>query len=160
MITATEINNKGFEVQHSTDAKNWDNIAWVEGNETSTSIHSYQYIHRKPTNGHNYYRLQQIDFDEKVEYSKILNIVFENGQNITFYPNPAKDELFIAGENLNNTILEIFNSTGQKIRTTFIDKGEKVIHLDVSNLGSGLYIMTILQDNGQQVSKQIYIMRD
>ena len=74
METATEINNSHFDIEWSTDAFSFKKIGAVQGVGTTDEIQVYNFIHKNPTNGKNYYRLKQIDMDGTVEYSKIIQI--------------------------------------------------------------------------------------
>ncbi len=56
--------------------------------------------------------------------------------NIFIYPNPAKDKIFI--KNAENTVLEIYNSLGQKILTKQLKSNDEEINL---SLKSGIYIL-------------------
>jgi len=91
-ITATELNNHGFEVQRKNKNSNWINVSFVNGNGTSTekSIYSYTDIDLHP--GKYEYRLKQVDYDGKYTYSPVISVEigltpgkFELAQN---YPNP------------------------------------------------------------------------
>ena len=49
----------------------------------------YDFVDDKPLQGNSYYRLKQVDFDSKFEYSKIINVNFtNNNKDIVIYPNP------------------------------------------------------------------------
>ena len=94
-ITATELNNSGFEIerQKTKDEKSeeWESIGFVNGNGTSTSVHSYSFVDKNTNEGKSYYRLKQIDFDGSFDYSKTVEVdlslptIFSLEQN---YPNP------------------------------------------------------------------------
>jgi uncharacterized repeat protein (TIGR03803 family) len=82
--TASEINNKGFEVEMSENGLAYQKIAFVEGRGSSNTPIDYQLTTINQKDG--YYRLRQIDFDGKYSYSPV---VFVEGVNITkVYPNP------------------------------------------------------------------------
>lgn len=64
---ASQINNDYFTLEHSIDGYLWETISNISGaGNTSESI-TYDYVHTKPKNGVNYYRLSQTDFDGKFE---------------------------------------------------------------------------------------------
>ncbi len=72
--TATETNNKGFEVQRQSgglERTGWERIGFVEGNGTTSQVHSYSYRDENVQPGKYQYRLKQIDFDGSTEYSNI-----------------------------------------------------------------------------------------
>jgi hypothetical protein len=96
--TATETNNLGFEVENTAPLKppngvkieEWETIGFVKGNGTTTNYNEYSFIDNITKSGIYRYRLKQIDFDGKYQYSKVINIDvtvsdFTLDQN---YPNP------------------------------------------------------------------------
>ncbi|MCD6367233.1 MAG: T9SS type A sorting domain-containing protein, partial [Bacteroidales bacterium] len=71
--------------------------------------------------------------------------------HIFIYPNPAKDQVTIAGNNIDK--IEILNITGQKI----IEKectNHHITTIDVSNLPAGNYVAKIT-GNGKVITKKI-----
>lgn len=65
----------------------------------------------------------------------------EESNNITLYPNPAKDKLFVEGE---YDILQIFSATGFPVATY-----EQASEINVSSLSEGVYIVRITK--GEQI---------
>ncbi len=59
--TSSESNNSHFIIERMTD--NVEEIGRVEGNGNSNEIKQYGFIDLYPSQGHNYYRLVQYDFD-------------------------------------------------------------------------------------------------
>ncbi|MCF8413150.1 MAG: fibronectin type III domain-containing protein, partial [Melioribacteraceae bacterium] len=98
--TETEIDNYGFQIERSFgDKLKWENIGFVNGNGTSNLKHNYSFVDDTPLYGKSYYRLKQIDFDGKFEYSNTIEVDFNNlpnkiklNQN---YPNPFNPETMI-----------------------------------------------------------------
>ncbi|MCB9033303.1 MAG: BspA family leucine-rich repeat surface protein [Chitinophagales bacterium] len=135
--TATEINNKGFEIEYSTDAINWITIGFVEGQGNASFNTSYDFTHQTPENGNNYYRLKQIDLDETFTYSDIAIVNIENNHHVeefSIYPNPVINILNIKGkDNFNATII---NEIGQIIK-----QFANIKQIDVSNFAKGMYII-------------------
>jgi len=55
-ITATELNNSGFEIQRLKDSKierlnDWETVGFVKGNGTSTEVHNYSFVDKILTKG-------------------------------------------------------------------------------------------------------------
>ncbi|MEO8406696.1 MAG: hypothetical protein ABI480_18935, partial [Chitinophagaceae bacterium] len=93
--TATENNNSGFEVQHSTDGIHYTPIGFVGtqapgGN--SSGVLTYSFTENNVTGKRQFYRLRQVDFDNR---SKLSNVILINGDKpltLAFdglFPNPA-----------------------------------------------------------------------
>ncbi len=52
--TATEINNRGFQIQKSSDGHTFNDIGFVTGAGTSSIINTYNYTDAKVLSGFNY----------------------------------------------------------------------------------------------------------
>lgn len=68
--TASEKNNKGFEIYKSEDGKIWNQEGFVMGNNNSVTINNYSYLTTDKTSM--YYRLRQIDLDDQIEWLPII----------------------------------------------------------------------------------------
>ena len=150
--TASEKNNKGFEVQKSQDGKNWETLDFVSGNGTIITTQNYSYLDKNPTMGNNYYRLKQMDFDGVFEYSNIISLNYDassTNKNLNIYPNPVRNELTILDGQGQATI---YNLLGQAVNTLIINNEQLTI--DVSNLEKGQYILSIQRENGEITMKK------
>ncbi len=92
-VTATEINNSGFDVQYSNDNQNFNSIAFVPGFGTTTEKHNYTYTIENLNNGIHYFRLKQIDYDGTETFTNVVEVSIENSIVKEFYleqnyPNP------------------------------------------------------------------------
>jgi hypothetical protein len=70
-VTASEINNDEFRIEHSSDTQNWKTIDYVIGNNSPSM---YEFIDSDYRNVVNYYRLIQIDFDGTEHYQGTIAI--------------------------------------------------------------------------------------
>ncbi len=139
-ITATEINNSGFEVQHSLDLISFQSRGFVVGAGNSNSSQFYSFIDEDPSGGVHYYRLKQIDFDGNYKYSSIISVVVPD-KDIMVYPNPTSGILTITGPDLENEEVTITNNLGSIVKIVTIRSGS----VDISDLASGSYHLTIEQ---------------
>ncbi len=165
-VTATEINNYGFEVEKSFDKVNWNKIAFKNGYGNSNSVKDYTYNDKDITkNGMYYYRLKQIDNNGDFEYSNIVEvnvnipIKFEVSQN---YPNPFNPVTNISFNlpEANNVTLYIFNAIGQQIKTInagYKEAGKHTIEFDGSSLNSGVYFYKVEAGNNSMIRKMALI---
>ncbi len=148
--TATETNNKGFEVQRSNGGE-YQTIAFVQGNGTSTQQHSYTYSDQKVENGNYSYRLRQVDFDGTSEYSQVVEVSVSNPVEFNLaqnYPNP-----FNPSTKINYSLkvdskvtLKVFDILGQEVVTLLnenIAAGAHNVTFDASKLNSGVYLYKI-----------------
>jgi hypothetical protein len=154
--TALEINNDGFELQHSTDAQNWTNIAWINGNDNSTTTKFYSHNDMQVAqNITYYYRLKQIDNDGQFEYSNIVNATLTGSNSsfnvLEFVPNPTVDmtTLLISSGVSQDIKVVIYNSIGQEVQTGnhTLNIGMNQITFDVNLLAAGTYMATVNSGN-------------
>ncbi len=150
--TASETNNRGFEIQHSIDGEDWSNLGFMDGLGNSTTVTDYNFTHEEPRVGINYYRLKQIDLDGKVEFLPIKNIHFASNKNepISIYPNPAKDFLNITNVKGQG---KIYNSSGQLVMEVDL-KEDGINIINVNELGLGVFHLVVIKANGERVIKR------
>ena len=72
--TSTELNNQGFEVQRKFGSNDFVTVGSVKGNGTTTSPNNYTYLDKLLNAGKYFYRLKQIDFGGKYEYSQVVEV--------------------------------------------------------------------------------------
>ena len=122
-LTSSEKNNKGFDLQKSANGENFSSIAFVNTkamNANGTTTIRYSFTDKKPLNGNNYYRLNQIDKDGKGTLSKIVLIkkIPDNETiQVTLLPNPTTKcfRLSVQSESKEAIDISIYNSEGKKI---------------------------------------------
>jgi parallel beta-helix repeat protein len=139
--TASETNNKQFEIERSTDAKTWQNIGTVKGLGNSNTIKNYIFTDEKPQMGINYYRLRQVNFDGKSEFSTILSANFSSKTTPSVFPNPFTKS--IVADNVNdNEIITVYDALGRQV-ANFKVQGNS-IELDLAHLAPNtVYIVKI-----------------
>lgn len=139
--TANETNNKGFAIERANDAINFKQIDFVIGYGTVTQQKNYDYTDVQPLSGKNYYRLKQTDLDGHFTYSAVVevdNLVGVN--NISIYPNPAKDIINISTIGINGNF-EILDLSGRIIKIGTITNNNT--NVDIKALPAATYILKI-----------------
>ena len=168
--TASEQNNDYFEVQKSADGKTFNSIGEVAGSGTTNEHHSYSFIDGKPYQGITYYRLKQVDFDGKYNYSKIVLIDIDDvGRNefgFIMYPNPTKNSevflRFITNDYHSPVKVSIINTIGVPTYSGLIDLQDLTGDLRISlkrGIKPGMYIVRIVQGKRTAQGKLIIISR-
>ena len=141
--TKTEINNKGFVIEHSLNAQQYDSIGYVVAKSINSYGASYTFIDAKPADGKNYYRLKQIDFDGKINYSVVRFVDFSRDAYVKVYPNPTSDVLNIStGYNFKNASLKIYSSNAQLVKQQVVN-GSGTISINIKDLPAGFYNVTV-----------------
>ncbi len=137
--TASELNNKGFEVEYSDDLENWEQIGFVQGHMTTLEAHDYTFVAPVPKVKHNYYRLKQVDFDGQFEYTEIITVLFDAQLDIGVYPNPTKGKFSITGIDSEETLVEVIDSYGKVIREKMVLNDK----IDLTELPKGIYYVRV-----------------
>ena len=146
-ITATEVNNQGFEIQRSEYEASFSNIGFVPGFGTTTEPKSYSYTDQSVTSGTYYYRLKQIDYDGSFTYSDVAEVEvsipteFSLEQN---YPNPFNPTTSIQFSLPVDVQVKIniYNLVGEKVAEAASGNyaaGTHKINFNASTLTSGIY---------------------
>ena len=90
-ITATELNNFGFEIEKRDESSGFEKIGFVDGNGTTTNRVTYNFIDKNLSSNRYYYRLKQLDFDGSFEYSPVVEVDVQQLTDFKLfqnYPNP------------------------------------------------------------------------
>ena len=147
-LTATELNNRGFEIERGSNETDWRTIGFIEGKGTTSEPQQYSYKDKLTgiESTKLYYRLKQIDFDGSFEYSNTIEVeiapsVFSLSQN---YPNPFNPNTTIKYSIplSSNVVIKVFNVLGDEV-TTLVDEqkqaGTYELTFNAKNLSSGVY---------------------
>ncbi len=163
--TASEYNNDFFEVQHSTDGESWLKVGAVAGSGTSTEVLSYRFLHTNPQMGSNFYRLKQVDYDGKYDYSTIVHVVLnfdealQQALKLIVFPNPAHDnyitlQVVALANSQTKAVVQLTDLSGriliyEEVEAAALAKGLLLPY--IQPLSAGLYIVRVQhqQDNIQ-----------
>jgi|GEM_PF-707274 len=157
-VTSAEVNNMGFDIEHSADGKNWSTIDFVKSKSleaVSASPLIYDYSHSGVINGVNFYRLKQIDIDGKFEYSDIASVNFEGKGSVSIFPNPVQKSgtLNFAGLG-QSSLIEIYDMTGSRVFYKNLNKTNEQV--DMTTFASGIYNVVVKNlDSGESYSQKI-----
>ncbi len=164
-ITTTENNNYGFNVERSSDRREWKEIGFKGGYGTVTTPHSYSFTDSSHQSGTAYYRLKQIDLDGSSTYSNEIKIdfapvVFSLSQN---YPNPFNPVTIVnySIPESQRVRLEVYNILGQNVTTLVNDvksPGNYSLKFDGSRYSSGVYIYRLTAGENT-ISKKMLLIK-
>ncbi len=117
--TSSEINNNYFEVEQSTNGKDWKSLKRVVGAGNSNEVNTYSVVGDFLSNSISYYRLKSVDFDEKVHFLEVISLMSCEGKltKIDVYPNPSKGLVNVSynGDISKIDRIEVFNLLGEKV---------------------------------------------
>ena len=143
--TATETNNAFFVVEKSKDGIRWEALGKLKGFGQSSSLQHYDFLDTHPFDGISYYRLQQVDFDGRFEYSEIRSVNNKSFASVLIYPNPVSTYLILESEKIPLVIdqIKIYDVLGREILDGFILEKESAfkIRIEFSRLNRGTYFL-------------------
>lgn len=151
--TSTESNNRGFEVQRSANGTTWTTIGFVAGAGTTNDWHTYTYTDVSPVKGVNYYRLNQVDYDNKSKISEVRTLTFASDKALV-YPVPTSDIVTIElpDNRLIGTIAYLTDIQGKLVRQVSISSIQQPVSL--SGLQAGMYWIKMADGVTHKLIKQ------
>jgi PKD repeat protein len=147
--TASETNNRGFEIQRSQNGTEFSPIGFISGKGTTSVIQRYSFEDHKILNPLYYYRLLQIDFDGISASSPIIAIKSTQNSWVTLAHTLIKDNiilLFNKNDEMPADVL-IFDISGKKVFEISGMVMNSVESIPVSSLPKGSYILTVRSAN-------------
>ncbi|MEO0340947.1 MAG: T9SS type A sorting domain-containing protein [Bacteroidota bacterium] len=154
--TLTEVNNKGFELQKLYKENEWELMGFIEGQGNSSTLQDYYFEDHTAVAGTNYYRLKQVDFDDRVEYSKVLAVTFQPALNtLNVFPNPTQQNVNVIfkPDNLKEGQIEVFDELGRRLIQQRILTGASQLEIALPSVG--IYWLRIQLNGGVQHHKII-----
>ena len=156
--TASEKNNSFFEIEKSTDGALYTSLGKIDskaiGGNSSNKL-SYETNDLSPTQGNNYYRLKQVDFDNTISYSKVIVVPMNKKQEDVskLFPNPNNGEFTIDMGSPRNVVISIIDRFGKVVHSEQQDlnKESSLVHINTNhNLITGLYHCFVTSENYSQ----------
>jgi hypothetical protein len=168
-ITATEVNNQGFEVErvlvNENNTNEWKSIGFVQGKGTTTQSSYYSFIDSKLMPGNYQYRLKQMDIDGSFEYSNVINVVVEPPLTYSLsqnYPNPFNPVTTIQFQIPSKQLvsLKVYDALGVEVASLVDEEKEagiQEVSFDASGLTSGVYYYMLKAGSYMQANKMILL---
>jgi len=163
--TASELNNKGFEIHKSIDLKNWEVIGFVDGAGSSVGLNSYRFMDTESFSLKSYYRIKQTDYDGtfkiygpiQVDVSELLSYSLE--QN---YPNPFNPitQIKYSIEKEGSVTLKVFDILGNEVGVLVNEvkpAGKYSVNFNAGSLSSGTYFYIITTENFISAKKMLLV---
>ena len=151
--TATEINNDYFIIERSADGKTFEEIGTVQGAGNSSSQKNYEFTdNSEPQTPYSeliYYRLRQVDYDGKYEYSPIISINLNSENYFNAYYNPAGYivVLFDIEKDDSPVSISLCDLLGKKQfeLSKKYSKGIQQVEIPANNFSSGIFLVNIVR---------------
>jgi hypothetical protein len=143
--TAMEINNDYFIAERSTDGRTFKQIAKVQSAGNSMEIQHYSLTDEHPTDGLNYYRIQQVDKDGKKSSTTVQSVIVrcDNSDGIKVFPTVSNNSVrVILPAGYEEATVELLTTLGQKIKVP-IEGSNLSYQVHIDQLASAMYIIRI-----------------
>jgi hypothetical protein len=163
--TSSEENNKGFEIQRSTDQSTWTVLNFIAGAGNSQTEKDYQYLDQNLPAGTYYYRLRQVDYDGNSSFSKVVPVTFDGGMALELKqnrPNPFNNNtsIIMVIPKAGRVQLILYDQMGRPIQQLMDEEkmpGTYSITVNRNGLSSGIYYYK-MNALGQVIAKKMTIL--
>lgn len=158
--SASEENVSHYEVYLSTNGTEFNAIGSIKAIGNSKVVQHYQFNHPEAmlTGSKTlYYKLNMVDADGKVEWSKteLIQLNQLDAPQIVVYPNPFQQTVTIKSADLSNLVVTITDLTGKVVIRETITQHNGVIELkQTEQLKTGIYIISTTQ-NGITLTQKL-----
>jgi hypothetical protein len=167
--TAIEKNNRGFDVQVSTNGRDFRSLDFIASQASnSEQLRNYRYTDTTPNKaGTRYYRLRQVDLDGKEVFFAPRAVKFDGKAasdiKLAAYPNPFQGELRLTLQTAaaGAAQLRLTDITGRVISTQAVTlvEGSNEVKLDnISGLKAGMYVARLTSPTGEVSSVKVQKM--
>ena len=166
-ITASELNNSGFEIERSRDGITFVTIGFIVGQGTSTETNYYSFNDHSLSSEYQtvQYRLKQVDFDGTFSFSNVIAVEFDMPLEFVLsqnYPNPfnpaTKIEYKIQEAGI--VTLKVYDVLSNEVATLVNEEksiGSYEVNFDASDLTSGIYFYILQAGNFVETKKMVLL---
>ncbi|MCZ7611746.1 MAG: T9SS type A sorting domain-containing protein [Ignavibacterium sp.] len=166
-ITASEINNYGFEIQRNLDNKSWEEIGFIPGKGTTTNKSYYSFIDNNTIDEKISYRLKQIDYNGEFKFSFVIKVDVKQPLHFSLlqnFPNPFNPKTKISFEIpfQSDVKIVLYDITGKELKTLInqhLKGGFYTIPLVAKDLSSGIYFYRMTSSSGYTAVKKLTIIK-
>lgn len=137
--TASELNFDYFNLEKSSNGRDFYSIANIKGHGTTNERNDYGFEDNFPLIGKNYYRLTSVDFDNYKEIFKVIEQDYSGEKNFDVSPNPSDGRTITLNFNFDSNVgqVVIYDNMGVIIDSFQVDKSGEVSF--ANSLNDGIY---------------------
>lgn len=153
--TALESNSYRFDVERSSNGKNWSRLGSRDAANNSSQSTYYTYQDTKPLKGTNLYRLKMVDYDGTFSYSRLqeVHIGKDSGITVSTYPNPSADRVIVEMSDWNAVkTIQLLTINGQVVGNYNKNPDSKI---SIKNLTPGIYFLQVTLTDGSVLSHKV-----
>lgn len=157
--TATEIKNKGFEVQRSYDGVRFESIGFVRA--VPGGGNNYTFRDKDIAQNENYFRLKQLDIDGNEHFTSVVLIRNKSAasSSLTVLQNPFNSylDLQLPGVRSSEVFVRLIDMNGKLIYQQRLAAAQQKLRLNFESvtLSSGAYLLQVIDGEKQYSTKVI-----
>lgn len=146
---ASEENVMQYVVERADHSSVFEKVGVVEATGNNSKVKTYAFtdqgVFEQQSTAYYDYRIRAIDIDGTTTLSEVIRLYAQQDEaSLQVYPNPAQNEVIIAGTALEGMHAEFISLTGQVIETQPVIGGK----LNTYNLPRGLVLLRITDVHG------------
>ena len=141
-----------FLVQRSLDGFQWEDLGELVKKKQDVVFTAWD---ERPLSGKSYYRLVQLEGGAGKYYSHVVKVELEFSGEVSVYPNPFKDQLFLYGLELQSSTLQLYDALGKPVPVQVRSAKSGMAELEIKNLPVGVYFLYLDQFGFRSVHKVI-----
>ena len=156
IVATPTVNSDKFDVEFSTDGKNFNAIGNLKIDNTNES--NYQFLHSGVPGGNLYYRIRETDIDGEYVYSDIIVLRNNNTSGRVFiFPNPANNYITVTAptNGVGKTQIILYDALGKIVTSSILSATTKTINTDL--FPDGTYVLKVIS-NGTITAQKVLIM--
>lgn len=157
--TANEVNVRQYNIQRSTNATEFTTVGKIDA--LNNVKNSYNFIDNTIANlgkiNNLYYRLEVLDNDGVKNYSAVKQVsINANNNQISMYPNPAKNTVTISGFDI--AYIAVIDYLGKIIQQKQVKIADNILQsITLNNLTKGIYVVQIKLTNNTMEYKKLIV---
>lgn len=151
--TVSEVDARGFEVQHSLNGDVWDVLGFVESVGAAQGG-TYSFTHAQPVQGSNLYRLRIVDQNADYRFSEIQSVDMSPvNPEASIYPNPSEGRFQVRAAGRKGS-LSVTDLLGRVVYTQAFDSQ---LELDLGVQPKGVYLVKITDQRNHTTSQRLVL---
>jgi hypothetical protein len=157
--TSFELNSKGFDIEKSYDGQRFEKVGYVSAAGFSNLTLNYQFTDGMIAQENNYYRLKQIDLNNRYEYSKVIllknPLSAKKPFNVIRNPFASSIDIQFAEIPRGSVRITLFDGAGKLVGTWNLNSVTyNRVRLDANGpLSAGIYMLHVKTINKEFIEK-------
>ncbi len=144
--TSHEINNAYFNIERSADGFTFYKIGRVAALQNPSTLNKYKFTDNQTLTKKYFFRLQQVDADGRIAYSKIINFNDEDKQIFSLVAIPSATQIYLNAPltQTDKTLLYMYDALGRQLQGQEVHPGQNIIST-AALTNNGVYFIKVVK---------------